>query len=74
MRNISYHSVTEVSIDTIQHIDLTPCEPFYTRTLVIKMADGSTESIHLFSDDGHNLLVSDPDLSQMMSEVLKKAA
>lgn len=74
MRTTNYHGVTEISVDLIQHIDEASCNPFYTRSLVIKMADGSTESIGLFADDGHKLLVSDPDLTQMMSEVLKKAA
>lgn len=75
-RIISYHNVTAVEVTNIQDFShSTSSKPFYSRHLIIKMADGTTEDIGLFCENGYNLLIVDADLDSLTTELpLLKAA
>ena len=66
MKTVSCYKVTSVAFSAIKMLrnDITS-EDFYTRDLVIKMADGSFETIALFGDDGYALLADDKVLKQI---------
>jgi hypothetical protein len=72
---MNIHNVKSIELGEIQTHTLDDCRVFYTRSIHFMDSNGvCVMRIDPFSDDGHDLLVSDPDLTQMMSEVLKKAA
>lgn len=72
---MNIHNVKSIELGEIKTFQMAGGESFYTRSIHFMDSNGvSILTIDPFSDDGYNLLVSDPDLTQMMSEVLKKAA
>lgn len=74
---VHIHQITGVRAETINH-DIACGSDYYTRNLVIEheMPDGSKSEITLtlFSQDGHNLLISDSDLNAIMRVPEKEAA
>jgi len=73
--SMNIHNVKSIELGEIQTHTLDDGRVFYTRSIHFMDSNGvSILTIDPFSDDGHNLLVSDPDLTQIMSDVLKKAA
>ena len=66
VKTVTCYSVTSVELSGIECLsnEITK-EEFYTRDLVIKMADGTEEMIRLFSKDGYQILANDKELQSL---------
>lgn len=75
MKTTSLYRISEISMTSIVPLDnqLTG-KVQYFRTMVIKMSDGTEEVLNLFSDNGHNLLISDAELDAILLEPVREAA
>ena len=74
MKNIAYHNVTSIELTNMPCYQSSTGQDFYSRSMVIKMADGSEERIAMFSDNGYNLLIDDRELDSLQANDLLKAA
>ena len=68
------HGVTSINLTPIACMENKVTETeFYTRDLVINMADRKSFAFTLFSNDGHTMLVDDPDLASIQSAEIKES-
>ena len=73
MKNVAYHNVTSIELTGMPCYQSSNGQDFYSRNLIIKMADGTTERISMFSDNGYNLLIDDRELDSLQSNDLLSA-
>ncbi|MCB4358467.1 hypothetical protein [Quatrionicoccus australiensis] len=75
--SLNLHGIVGVHLDSIDH-GTTDYGDHYSRSIVFEAinAAGSKQEfrVNLFSDNGHNLLVSDAELDAILLEPVREAA